>query len=1027
MIDKLNFSIMFHWLPQLRWLSFEVCTHLHTWLISIDFSSRHNLLLRTRCNTRNIELLSTNNIFIKFNNTSSSSSTHRHSDKSHLHQIQVIATSRFVCLIITAMLLKLHRNSRFSDTQTRNAFFSVVETKRAKTTQLQKNDIEWKKIPDVNWSNDRDSVIVCVIIFTRTSLLTLIVKNVNELISRLRDVMKQSASQIEKKMTNENIKFELSFDINLEKIQLTNQYQALRLLSQQKKENIQLTIEFENTANEKIFTEKFTTIATSFVSSNEILNLMSFFPIQFHRFSQNLFESLSQQRVMNENFDPFMLALELWCEKCDIFRKQYTSLKKILKMLKFHSTIDRLSNSYASLRRRTKKWLSQLSIRRALLFLNAAKLSSMTKKQKFKKTIHVFRKYLYFFDSFVLFRRILQSQLKSKMHFGFEKFRTHSIEFWQSSAWTTSVRITSEQFARYRNDKLIFPFDWIVYDCVITDCNLQHLNRVIEVDLDYRNGISLSKQRIIKLKIQHAFWNHEILSSSFFSQVFGEHEVMLCHEYFFFTERNVIRRQSNINMHYDNSMLSQSHSKNISLICRFLLNAKGWLQFLSYSFSLREKLKLKIYFRTFYEKQFDVNNSNIKIFSLSYFLFLNDFDLYRNNYRNFMSIYMIFVAFNFNERMRRINVFSLTLEPHESNLNDVLNILSSLHNLNQRFVILDLSQSIRICIFSLVTTENMSQQQTNAKFKSQNANLNCRFCLISNDHRDDLNYDIIQNDKFHHQIMRQKNEMNKLRSIAKKKIFASRWNLFVEQSTLIQLFSALDIIVTRSSDFAHSEYDDLCKQFHHLLLNVILTTATTQTYAIAIRHWFFASEFARLHFSIHHLKNYSLSKHARWIVIVFALLRCWLKNRHFQSYYLIAMQRHLSNYSSDFIATEIIIRIFAIIVRSTSMFMTNTSINKMKLSKVVKKTKSEFQMLLQIVAFATNINSKSRSTISILQSNETENSMMTQFINMTKKYQKFMNDRKKSNVHIAIHYEIFMTEFDLFCNCNVLMNENKHK
>ena len=139
------------------------------------------------------------------------------------------------------------------------------------------------------------------------------------------------------------------------------------------------------------------------------------------------------------------------------------------------------------------------------------------------------------------------------------------------------------------------------------------------------------------------------------------------------------------------------------------------------------------------------------------------------------------------------------------------------------------------------------------------------------------------------------------------------------------------------------------------------------------------------------------------------------------------MQRHLSNYSNDFIATKIIIRIFVIIVRNTSMFMTNTSINKMKFSKIVKETKNEFRMLLQIAAFATNINSKSRLTISILQSNEIENSMMIQFINMTKKYQKFMNDCKKSNVHIVIHYEIFMTKFDLFCNCNVFMNENKHK
>ena len=192
------------------------------------------------------------------------------------------------------------------------------------------------------------------------------------------------------------------------------------------------------------------------------------------------------------------------------------------------------------------------------------------------------------------------------------------------------------------------------------------------------------------------------------------------------------------------------------------------------------------------------------------------------------------------------------------------------------------------------------------------------------------------------------------------------------------MFSIFDIIVIKSSDFAHFKYDDLCKQFYHLLLNVIFTTTTTQIYVIAIRYWLFASKFARFHFSIHHFKSYSLSKHARWIVIVFAFFRCWLKNRYFQQYYLIAMQRHLFNHFSDFIATEIIIRIFAIIVRNTFMLMTNNSINRVKFSKVIKKTRNEFQILLHVVAFATNINSKFRSTISILQLNEIENSMIIQ-------------------------------------------------
>ena len=157
-------------------------------------------------------------------------------------------------------------------------------------------------------------------------------------------------------------------------------------------------------------------------------------------------------------------------------------------------------------------------------------------------------------------------------------------------------------------------------------------------------------------------------------------------------------------------------------------------------------------------------------------------------------------------------------------------------------------------------------------------------------------------------------------------------------------------------------------------------------------------------------------------MIVFTFFRCWLKNHHLQQYYLIAMQRHLFTHFNDFIATKIIMRVFVIVARNTFMLMTNNSINKMKFSNIVKKIKNEFQMLLNIVFFATNNNSKFR-FVTLIRSNEINDD----HANMTKKIQKYMNNRKKLNIHIEIHYENSMKEFVLLYNCNILMNENKHK
>ena len=44
------------------------------------------------------------------------------------------------------------------------------------------------------------------------------------------------------------------------------------------------------------------------------------------------------------------------------------------------------------------------------------------------------------------------------------------------------------------------------------------------------------------------------------------------------------------------------------------------------------------------------------------------------------------------------------------------------------------------------------------------------------------------------------------------------------EPALFRLTPALDIILTRPSDPAHSEYAGLCMQLHHLLSETILTT-----------------------------------------------------------------------------------------------------------------------------------------------------------------------------------------------------------
>lgn len=185
--------------------------------------------------------------------------------------------------------------------------------------------------------------------------------------------------------------------------------------------------------------------------------------------------------------------------------------------------------------------------------------------------------------------------------------------------------------------------------------------------------------------------------------------------------------------------------------------------------------------------------------------------------------------------MRRANVFSLTLRSHDNNLNEIIDALSNLRRFD-REILLNLSQLIRVCAFTLCFLKDMSQQQINANFKSQNANKNCRFCTIDAHVKNNLNFDIIRQNRFHNATIAQRQKMTSLSIKVKREKFASDLEFSVEQSSFFNISSALNIITIRFNDFAHSEYEDICKMFHAFLFEIILTIANAKFYVIVIRN-----------------------------------------------------------------------------------------------------------------------------------------------------------------------------------------------
>ena len=110
----------------------------------------------------------------------------------------------------------------------------------------------------------------------------------------------------------------------------------------------------------------------------------------------------------------------------------------------------------------------------------------------------------------------------------------------------------------------------------------------------------------------------------------------------------------------------------------------------------------------------------------------------------------------------------------------------------------------------------MKFQQEIAECLNSTIKLLCRMCHANEITRNNMNYDVIHNDRYHHQTFYIRFKCVNMTKTAREKFFAKKEMIF-EFSTL-QLFTfALNIIVNKSSDSAHNEFVDIVKRIMSML------------------------------------------------------------------------------------------------------------------------------------------------------------------------------------------------------------------
>ena len=109
----------------------------------------------------------------------------------------------------------------------------------------------------------------------------------------------------------------------------------------------------------------------------------------------------------------------------------------------------------------------------------------------------------------------------------------------------------------------------------------------------------------------------------------------------------------------------------------------------------------------------------------------------------------------------------------------------------------------------------------------------------------------------------------------------------LEQTPLITIAPALDIIRSRPGDVAHSEYAGIAKQAQYVLFAAILTEAGANAY------YAFPPRWGRLQSPKFHLASYRMQEYGRLSIIVPLLFRTWLEEKWINPNYLKAAENSL--------------------------------------------------------------------------------------------------------------------------------------
>ncbi len=664
---------------------------------------------------------------------------------------------------------------------------------------------------------------------------------------------------------------------------------------------------------------------------------------------------------------------------------------------------------------------------------------------------------IYLFDLRILIITILSSTWTDVLHTNITNIVNKSFEYWHSNAWDSFIRTCSQNYIRYLNDTFLISFDFMHYRCNDLECTISHKDQMIFFDRDRRsNSTTIDKTfvRIRSVKIVDEMMRFDQFFSFSRCQISDDELLLIKNENDWIESSKIIIRNNDIYIdrndidHVTQNLMTRRNIKYV-----FNMNIKN-IKFVDQLCFLRDELKILTFDKIFLFSQLLQD-----IESCFFVLFVNVFDLYRNMYKSLIEMYVMFAVLFHKKRQKSTNNFVLTLESHEA---DFKNIIIFIHTNMKIFdddwrikIMIFLHTNIKILdddcqfkikridkliwAFVIVFLSDMKQQQESIDFFESRVTQCCRFCNFDTNNRENLSRDTIANEKYHFEIKKLRRDISRLFEITKIKPNLAKNDLIAKSSIFEKIISTLDIIISFSFNFAHNEYYELMKRLYSMLEKNILTSKEFEQFNDVFQNFSFSFEWDRIQFSAIHMSSWSMNECAKISIIIFVLLRCWLRSFHIRKIFETDLLREFSQNDrcNALISMNIIISYFVKLTKNNCFisFYELFEIDRLTFNEQILNVKINILKLMNAenkkFILRNKISNKSRDddmfcddiiNVSILKT-----SRSFYFISKTEKNEIKNHLNSLSNYHIKIHFQKTMKKYDVLWNINVLFDENKHR